>query len=405
MHAEVSVDSRAEPPAAAGGAPGVQPGSAPSLAVDWEGIARPVAADLPAGPSLRYEGTYDAIEAARAADDPSLPQGIWQVELRRADWGRVAELCHEALVGRSKDLQLGVWLLEALIHKRGFAGAATGLVVLAALVERFWDDLHPLPDDDGLESRMAPLAWANAKLSDALRRVPLTEPTPVDPHRYAMADWLEASFAANRQRREPRGKTGEGSGRPSQDAIRQALAMLDGRALEAHRTALGEASAALEALDARLDALAGAEAPSLGRLRDEIAAILRLLDEVRPMPEPTPAAPHPPAEPSAEPSPEGQGEPAASSPAVPPGVPSVLEGFGPIESREQAYAVLDAVADHLLRIEPHSPAPYLVKRAVGWSRLSLAELLAEFMHQDGNLERLLYLLGIERPHLHREERR
>ena len=57
----------------------------------------------------------------------------------------------------------------------------------------------------------------------------------------------------------------------------------------------------------------------------------------------------------------------------------MVSGDGPITSRAQAYKMLDAAADYLLRAEPHSPAPYLVKRAVTWGRMPLQDLLKEAM--------------------------
>ena len=45
-------------------------------------------------------------------------------------------------------------------------------------------------------------------------------------------------------------------------------------------------------------------------------------------------------------------------------------------SREQAYATLEAIVAYLGRIESHSPTPCLLRRAVGWGRMSLPELMA-----------------------------
>ena len=46
-------------------------------------------------------------------------------------------------------------------------------------------------------------------------------------------------------------------------------------------------------------------------------------------------------------------------------------------SREDAYRQLLLIADYLARTEPHSPVPYLIKRAVEWGNKPLSELLAE----------------------------
>lgn len=67
---------------------------------------------------------------------------------------------------------------------------------------------------------------------------------------------------------------------------------------------------------------------------------------------------------------------------------------GPIRSRREAYQRLDEVADYLLQTEPHSPTPYLVKRAVSWGDLSLNELLQELVNDEHDLRAIYILLGM-----------
>ena len=123
--------------------------TAPPPAYDLAALLRPVSAERPSGESLRYEGTYDRIREARREDDPRLSRGIYETELKRADWASVEAACLEALATRTKDLQVAAWLLEAWLHRYGFAGVREGLRLLAGLCEIFWDDLHPRLDEDG----------------------------------------------------------------------------------------------------------------------------------------------------------------------------------------------------------------------------------------------------------------
>ena len=67
---------------------------------------------------------------------------------------------------------------------------------------------------------------------------------------------------------------------------------------------------------------------------------------------------------------------------------------GPIKTRAQAYQRLIEAADYLMRTEPHSPTPYLVKRAVAWGRMSLTELLSEIVNTPEDLNSIFSLLGI-----------
>jgi predicted component of type VI protein secretion system len=67
---------------------------------------------------------------------------------------------------------------------------------------------------------------------------------------------------------------------------------------------------------------------------------------------------------------------------------------GVISSRDEAYRRLAEAADYLCRMEPHSPAPYLVKRAIQWGSLSLPELLPELVRNQSELAELFRLLQL-----------
>ena len=65
-----------------------------------------------------------------------------------------------------------------------------------------------------------------------------------------------------------------------------------------------------------------------------------------------------------------------------------------VTSREQAYFLLNVAADFLLATEPHSPTPYVLKRAVAWGHMSLAELYQEILSDEKDLAGLRQLLGV-----------
>src|SRR5262249_21888547 len=130
----------------------------------------------PSGESLRYVA-YDAIQDARAhrAEDPSLNQGAWKREVKVANWREVIRLTREALINNSKDLQLAVWLTEALVKQFGFAGMRDGFRLLRELQERYWETLFPEVEEGDLEGRAAPIDWLNDKLPPSLRGIGLTK--------------------------------------------------------------------------------------------------------------------------------------------------------------------------------------------------------------------------------------
>jgi len=68
--------------------------SPPTL--DIAELLAPIPGENPAGQSVRYDGTHDAIREARRADD-SLEQGDWVYQVKVAAWPAVIEMATEAL--------------------------------------------------------------------------------------------------------------------------------------------------------------------------------------------------------------------------------------------------------------------------------------------------------------------
>lgn len=377
------------------------PAAAPFAARPDDFLA-PVPGGDPAGPALRYEGTYDAVRDARRADDPGLPQGIWAHDLKRADWEGAATLCRAALAGRSKDLQLCAWLLEAWLHLHGFAGAAAGLGVMHAVAERFWDGLHPRggEGEDPCEARALVVEWADGMVADALALVPLTAPSVADPGAHPWAAREGALRLENLARRDSAAaQAAERQGAVTLARFDRAVSLTPTGVYTAADAALGQAAEAAARLQALFDERCGAAAPGLLRTRGVLAAIRGWTGQVLAARPPEPAASPPPEEepmtahsPSAQEPPPAPG--AGEAPAPSAAIPVVVAGRGPA-SRDEAYRWLHAAAEYLVETDPHSPVPYLVRRALAWGGLSLPELMLDFQRSGYDLGTLYVLLGFD----------
>ncbi|MBL7999956.1 MAG: hypothetical protein JNL32_15145, partial [Candidatus Kapabacteria bacterium] len=69
-------------------------------------------------------------------------------------------------------------------------------------------------------------------------------------------------------------------------------------------------------------------------------------------------------------------------------------GIGDVQSRDDAYNALDGLADFLMMAEPHSPVPYLLKRAVKWGRMNGQDMFRELYNNAADLNTLYRLLDI-----------
>jgi type VI secretion system protein ImpA len=352
---------------------------------DIEKLLSPVSADQPAGEALRYEGTYDKIREARKEDDPNLPQGVWKTELRKAEWKTVESIAIEALETRSKDLQIAAWLTEAWLNLHGFSGAAKGFELMHALSESFWDDLYPKIEDGDLEYRMAPLSWVNEKLSVSLRLQPITQPGPQGDRPYCWAESEKATLLDTAMHRPGAPKSAPAN--TVTTAMIQRSAILTSTVW--FRTVaddLHQMLASVEQLDSFIDSKAGKAAPGFTRFAGAAQAIASFVEGIliqrRQLGETMEDETPPPG--TTE---ESDGDHSSAA-------PEHLPMPGRIRDRADAYYLLAEAADFLARTEPHSPTPYLVRRAIAWGSMSLEQLLPEMIRNGSELQEIFRLLQI-----------
>ena len=143
-------------------------------------LLNPISPDRPAGENLWYSPTYDKIKEARREDDDA-PQGDMTFERKVADWPLTIKLIGEALATKTKDLQLAVWLAEAMLRREGVAGLRETLDLIRGLIENFWDGLYPEMEDGDAEFRASPLRWLGERqvkldrMSLGVKSAPLTK--------------------------------------------------------------------------------------------------------------------------------------------------------------------------------------------------------------------------------------
>ncbi len=357
------------------------------LLTDLNRLTAPVSAEHPCGEWLRYEGTYEQIRDARREDDASLPQGVWQTEIKQANWGAVEELCAEALTQRTKDLQLAAWLLEAWIQLDSFAGAARGIELMHGLCSAYWEDMYPALGDD-LAPRLAPIQWVNDKLSRRLRLLRLTQPAMEGVPAYSLADWDVAM-------RNPGGAASANAVTLSK--FQQSVNLTKHQWFIALNRDVLATIEQVRRFDDLIDEKAEKLAPGLIKFRDEASAAALLLET---MLEATRGSDPEPAE-------ETLGDLAleaataasvtalANSPAaIEPAAPAGAAGTR-IRSRAEAYSLLEEIADFLDQNDPHSPTPYLIRRAVSWGEMHFDQLLPELVRSNGELSDIIKLLGID----------
>lgn len=351
--------------------------------VDLHELLLPISAESPSGDYLLYEGTYKAIRQARLSEEDDSPRGVWTRDLKVSDWAQVRGLCTAALLDSTKDLQIAAWLTEAWFHLEGAVGLARGVDLVLSLSESFWETVHP-GLADGIEFRAAPFFWMNEKFPDILSALIVADPIGEPERQVQWGDWKRALWLESLRQR-----------RPDDDEIKQeyeraltvadAMRAADQTAPETLYDLAHSLNAAVDStrrLETFLDDRMGPDSPSLVRFREAI-------EEIRAWADGRVSGLQQAELDTIEADSAAESARQASS--------GNRAGQGVITSRAEAYARLIEAARYLKEVEPHSPTPYLVMRAVAWGDKSLDELLREFVQQGLNLEALFIFLGIEGP--------
>jgi type VI secretion system protein ImpA len=339
----------------------------------FEELLQPIPGDNPAGEGVPFSVRQQMEEHRKeidpknfAEDDPLRPE-----QAKHADWPAIIGLAQKVLVETSKDLLVGARLTEALTRQHGFAGLRDGLHLLRLLLDECWDRLNPSIEDGDLEVRAGPFNWLDD--ADHGARFPTTvRTTPLVANNGQAFGWLQWK------------QSQDGKGQVTKEEFEQAI-------LATPREACQQTSEDLNAALAELDELIGVLgnrleglAPGLLSLRQALSDCDGLLQEIlkRKGPAPGVAVPEGPAlEVAAAQAPVAtvNGPPAAARP----------------RTRADVYRQLTEAAALLQQIEPHSPIPYLIQKAVALGALSFPQLMRALIRDENILSELNRELGIQ----------
>jgi type VI secretion system protein ImpA len=300
----------------------------------------PVDGERPCGLDLEYDDESLALREATGKPDNQFGPG------EPANWARVREVA-ESLFTRTRDLRVALWWGRARLNLDGLAALPAVLALLHGLLDRFWDDLHPLPDaEDGDAQARLSVIGGLANLSSLL------------------GDIRNSKLSSDRRL----------DGLRIRD-VEVALSKLAPIANESLRTQ-GQISAML------------AEAADAGELRGQTEAALSSLQQIQELMEQRfrpdlivdlttvrgmlasvktvlPAA--------VESGPAGETRPAEGVAAAPP----AAGGVHSVASRQEAIRAIELVCAYLERSEPSNPAQLLLRRAAGMIDKNFLQLVRE----------------------------
>ncbi|WP_406695644.1 type VI secretion system protein TssA [Singulisphaera sp. Ch08] len=348
----------------------------PSPLLDFEPLLAPIPGSEPAGSTLPYI-IRERLDLCRREinpndydeSDPRRP-----ATAKSAEWSTILSLSQQVLLETSKDLSVAARLTEALVKQSRFVGLRDGLRLLRLMVEQCWDRLSPpLEEGDDMEVRAAAFRWLDdpdrgASFPNTLRAVPLVLG---DGAEYGWQDW--------RRSQDPR------SGLTPETFDKARLVT----PVESTREVVELLSAARTEFDGMVHALQermGESAPAMLGLRQAIDDCQLLANQILQLN----AATDPPAAETDAPS-----ESSGATEAIP-----SIGSSSPAPTRQaltriQIYAQLTEAANALRRLEPHSPIPYLLERAVNLGSLPFPLLMKELIRDTNVLTEMSREIGFK----------
>lgn len=331
--------------------------------------------DPPCGDDLEWDN--DFLEMSQASVGKPGSQFNNDADARPPDWRSVKRLA-ESLFERTRDVRVAIYWARAQVHLEGARTLPASMRLVQGLLERYWDEVHPKPDDGDAYARVNALndmAGAAGLVGD------LRQSAIVSGRGFGELRGREVEIALGLL--EPR--EGESALIPAQ--IEQILA--DAAAEDpALRGFAGAAVARLERLDELMRERVGyGSAPDLSALKSLLSGIQGLM----------------PAEGGAESGGAASAGEADAGDAGGDGGAAVataprrgaVRGAGlpgSIESREDALRAIDLVCTYLERTEPTNPAQFFLRRARKLVDKTFIELVRELAPD--SLDQVAKIMGV-----------
>jgi len=359
---------------------------------DIQNLLIPIEGDNPCGQDLRetsnpdYQTLKDARRTiaglARARKFDSDATG----EIN-AHWQTIFDLAPKVIKDQAKDIEVAAWFTESALRLHGFKGLREALSLSKGLIEQFWDNLYPLPDEDGIETRVYPLSGLNGDDGSGTLILPLKN--------VELSEDYDQPFSFNLYSRclETEKITDPEARQQRNNDIGMTLQAINGQvnasSNQFYQSMIEDLEACLDnfnQMTALLDDKCGlADSPPSSAIKKTLESVLeavKSLTKNKLIPDSAPE----------EPVAETQNNTSPSSVTQSHQAPLAT---GPITSRADALNHLLLVANFFRQTEPHSPLCGALERVVKWGNMSLQELMIELIPDPTARANYSVLTGID----------
>ncbi len=324
---------------------------------DLDELLKEISPGAPCGDYLEYDPAYLEL----ATEIQGKPDDLITGEKAPPPNWRDIHKAAQAILRRSKDLQIAVYLTRALIPLEGVPGFRDGLKLVLGLLEAYWDDIHPVLDpDDNLD----PTARINileelSNFDSVLRPLslaPLVESKAVG--RYTLRD---IQFATDKL------SPTQGEEKPDLNVIKAAFQDLSPETVKFMYQAINDSADVVTQLQAFVNGKVGigngADLSALAALLKDMLSAYNQYSTIGALDAAT-----------------GEEELADQQVASGGSAPRPqAAGVGGIGSRQDVLKALDLICKYYAESEPSSPVPILLHRAKHLVAADFMEILQNLL--------------------------
>ncbi len=350
-------------------------------------LIEPISEDKPTGDNIRedssptsdYYEIKDIRTQARANERKALEDE--DLSFVPGDWKPIVQKSPALLKERTKDIEVCAWLIEALTRTNGFKGLAESFELTRQLFDLYWDGMYPEEDEDGVETKIAPLIGLNGFGSDGalimpIKCIPITQGKDFGP--FALWEYTQAYETDGITDPEKKQQKIE-NGAITLEMVRQAASDTSPIYFRQIKAELDSAIEAYAGLTASIDRCCASDPQPTSNIRDALEKCRTALIDL---------AGDKLADPEEEA--EAEGDDAAGEG----GETSAPKKDKSVNNREAALKNLGEIALFFKKTEPHSPISYALEQCIRWSKMTLPELMAELVQDPGARDSFFKLTGI-----------
>ncbi|APJ03195.1 type VI secretion system ImpA family N-terminal domain-containing protein [Silvanigrella aquatica] len=349
-----------------------------------ENLMSPISEENPYGENLKRHDIMLKLKDMRTQIFASQEEeGIWSKKNKELpSWQNIADLCEDILINYSKDFQVCAYYTETQLQLEGLPGLAKALSFLIDFCKEYWDAAFPVFNIENTDLRAVPFRWLQTHLPILINQTQLISSYSSEKLSWF---WYESKL-----------KVGMSEGADAKKIFYTAIENSEN--ICSLYLSLEFIKASLSRLEEEyLYQLAGDEEDNLS-FSDAIEVCENILAFLKPIYDKEEKNSFVMQQTEISSEAEDFQQIYNQSFENRSDASSILRNSnyssGEFSSCEEAYKLIAAANQYLLKHDPHSPSPFLIRRGLEWRKKSLYGVLMELFTTTSKPQEIFTLLGL-----------